>query len=288
MKTIILLICILVMVPKLALSQQFEYPILKTAIHGGIRHDKVQIINETTRPDFVNYIASSYFENYFLHLGITSEVMYNEKFSLSFMLMNLSAILSINLNSTFHLKKGYMFSLGYLRSGYYIIDYFNYHVKNEPDFILYTVTDTEDILLDRLIETNLYAGISDNINLGALQLKPNINIGVSTINPFKHEKIQKQLNSNYRRKYIYKSDRDYHITLSPEITAEIKLFSAFYRDFGLRFHFLYNFSYKSINYTRTQFDWDNANPVTTHFKNPYHFVTYYSVDIGIFIKKSLY
>jgi len=111
-----------------------------------------------------------------------------------------------------------------------------------------------------------------------------LNFGLSGFVPFTDEINQMKPQSNFRRVIRYNSHYDLQFFMFPDLRVGVNLIHLRNSVIGLQMVTNYMISRRSLNYTRTTYNWDFSNPIIEEISNPRHRFHAWNIDFGLFVR----
>lgn len=136
----------------------------------------------------------------------------------------------------------------------------------------------------RVFESGITTGVYFDQSLGFINLRLDINGGISTLSNFNIEFDRKEKESNFKQKIIYDVGYSPSFFFFPELTAQFDVLHLKYNTFGIQAKANWMYLSRSINYTQTTFTWTYENKMKEEIINPAHSFTKLEIDLGIFLR----
>jgi len=111
-----------------------------------------------------------------------------------------------------------------------------------------------------------------------------LNFGFSGFVPISAEVLQKQIHSNFRRVIRYETSFDQQFFFFPEFRAGVELLNLRNVAIGVQLYSNYFTSRRSLNYTRTTFNWSFDNYEIEKIESPKHSYNIFNLDVGLFLR----
>lgn len=111
-----------------------------------------------------------------------------------------------------------------------------------------------------------------------------LNFGFSGFVPISAEVLQKQIHSNFRRVIRYETSFDQQFFFFPEFRAGVELLNLRNVAIGVQMYSNYFTSRRSLNYTRTTFNWSFDIYEIEKIESPKHSYNIFNLDVGLFLR----
>jgi hypothetical protein len=111
-----------------------------------------------------------------------------------------------------------------------------------------------------------------------------LNLGLSGFVPFTDIINQFKPQSNFRRVIRYNTHYDLQFFMLPDLRVGVNLLHIRNSVIGIQVLTNYMISRRSLNYTRSTYNWDFTNPIIETINNPKHRFHTWNIDFGLFLR----
>lgn len=257
----------------------------EAGIYFGFRYMDRDSFANTGNIDFMNYFVS-YPEKgmpEYTYLGFRAGFQVGEDWQADIKVAMFDEFVPNNLNITarymLHPKLG--FSFGFYGYPIMINAWNEYHRINDTDFF----GDANRGLRQRYIyEYGIIAGPAFDLSFRKLHFCGKMNAGISAYSRFSETVVNKQINSNLRIAYEYKTRTYPSLFFFPEIDLKLDLFRFNNTIAGLQMQGNYYIGKRSMDYERTTMTWTRENAVIETVLNPEHQIRKTEGDLGFYLR----
>jgi hypothetical protein len=172
-------------------------------------------------------------------------------------------------------------SVGFYGNPILINDWPTYHKVNDVGYI----GDVNRGFRQRYVfEYGLMVGPAFNFNYKFFSLSAKINAGYSFYSRFEEYVLNKEINSNRLVLYNYRTRSSPAFYFYPEIKLGFDVIRTQNFQYGIQLQSEAYRSTRSIDYTRTRYEWLENNSVVSDINSPGHKITKFQVDLGIYMR----
>ena len=233
--------------------------------------------------DFINYFDfyPDYLDYITVKLGYKFDIF--SKLSCDIKLIMMDDLIPDNFDFSAHYFFNHRIGLGggSMLFKNYITSFEEYQIQTLPDY--YLVDD--NIQQFKNYDLSFYLSPTVKaIDNDIFKLLLKFDLGISSFLKKETTFYHKKKLSNERIQYHYKTKTAFQPYIQPKLELRLRVLKLKKTFLGIMINSSYYYSYRSINYDRTIYDWTYENSIKNNIKSPKHKYSRIEFDIGIFLK----
>ncbi len=255
----------------------------KLSMFGGLRDTKVDSFPNTQNLDFLNYLYDFHSGYDYEYFGFSGHFWLKNSFEADIKIAMYDDFAPDNLNLTvqyfFHQNMGVNF--GFYSHTQLMNGFNSFHITSDTGWY----GDLETNFRQRkLRDRGFQGGIVIKEDFGFINPSLKINAGISSFKPFSETVLQKEIDGNFLRRIDYQTNNTWSFFFFQELLLDFDCMKFEKTSLGIQLQENYFFSNKSIDYTKTVFEWTAENPLTESVNPPKHKYGKFDFDLGIYLK----
>ncbi len=254
----------------------------QAAIWFGVRDITPDSLANSGDLDFLNYLYSSDEMAEYQYLGLSAHLWFRGDWEadLKVAMYDDFAPTSLNLKAIWMPMKYMGFTAGFYSYPQLLNEFNMFHRLSDEGFY----GDTDSNFRQRHIhETGVMAGLVMPVNYRFIHLTLYLNGGISALSKFNEKITQKIVNGNMKREIRYSTKSSRALFFFPEADLGLDCFRIGETTLGIRGHASWYITRRSIDYSRTTYEWTYDNPVKEVIDNPAHRFSKLEFDAGIYL-----
>ena len=264
-------------------AQETDKKQFKITILGGSREISNDSLADAADLDFMNYLHhQNQYSDYEL-AGFAFDWTINPTWELGLRILTESDLNPRELSLTAQYTHESWYGIRFSAFTYpqYIESFNQYHINNDAGYIADIDPNFRQVSIS---DRGFSVGPFVHLEHKRLYFNIRLNGGISWFTQLQGSIAQKELQSNLRREFRYQTKGSASLFISPEAEIGIDCFkiSGLWCGFQLRGSLLY--SKRSINYTRTLYNWTPDNSQSENITNPRHRYQKQEGDLGFYIR----
>ncbi len=257
----------------------------QAGLYFGFRDLRIESFTNNSNLDFINYMNFlDYDPGGYPYIGISADFKMRNNFAVNLKIFSTDDIFptSLNLSVQHYFNDYFGFSFGLYTYPLFTGNLEDYHKSVDIGYTL-------DLNQGDYRQRNIYdfgwiAGPVLKYEKGRFLTNLKFNLGISGFLPFREEFRQEKTNSNFRRIIKYETSFKKEFFLFPEFYAAVGILKLKNFMIGLQFQSNLMISKRSLDYTRTIYNWSFDNREVEKVSSPKHRFNMVDMDFGIFLK----
>lgn len=268
-----------------AYSQKRFIESYELGLFFGFRDLRIDSLPNSANLDFINYMSYLDYDPIGSpYIGISTVFKLRNNFELALKVFTNDDIIptAANLSVQHYFNNYFGLNFGLYTYPLFTSDYEVFH--NLEDVGFNPVLNSGYYRQRDIYDLGWIAGPVIRLNGKVFYANLKLNVGYSGFITFTESFKQEKINSNFRRIVEYETTSKKEFFFFPEFKAGINIFS--FKNFilGMQFQSNMMISKRSLDYTRTTYNWSLVDKTTEKVSNPKHQFDIFDMDFGLFFR----
>jgi hypothetical protein len=248
----------------------------------GFRDLRIDSLPNSANLDFINYMSYLDYDPIgTIYIGLSAVFKLRNNFEVAFKVFTNDDIIptAANLSAQHYFNDYLGLNFGLYTYPLFTSDYEVFHNMEDVGF-----HPSEYYSQRNIYDLGWIAGPVFRLNGKVFYANLKLNVGYSGFITFKEDLKQEKINSNFRRIVEYETTSKKEFFFFPEFKAGINIFTFKNSVLGMQFQSNMMISKRSLDYTRTTYNWSLVDKTTEEVSNPKHQFDIFDMDFGLFFR----